>query len=74
MNEVLRYKPKKSRVGFPMVLPEFFIDIILQQHCGPGVGSAKSKGGKGSRCIGPNFLKSDSRKFQGLSKPVQELL
>jgi hypothetical protein len=27
--EALRYKPKKSRVRFPMVSLEIFIDIIL---------------------------------------------
>jgi len=49
-----------SRVRFPKVSLEFFIDIILLAHYGPGVDSASNSneyqeyfmGGKVGRCVG----------------------
>ena len=57
--EALRYKVGRSRVQFPIVSLEFFIDIILRQHCGSGVDSASNKNeyqeyflrGIGGRCV-----------------------
>ena len=33
----------RSRVRFPMVSLEFFIDISFRPHCGPGVDSASNR-------------------------------
>jgi len=49
----------RSRVRFPMVSLEFFSDMILRSHYGPGVDSASNRneyqvyflGGKGDWCI-----------------------
>jgi hypothetical protein len=41
--KVLRYKPGRSRVRFPMVSLEFFSDIILRSHYDPGVDSASNR-------------------------------
>jgi len=54
----------RSRVRFPMVSLEFFIDIILRPHYGPGVDSASNRneyqeyflGDKGGRSIGLTTL------------------
>jgi hypothetical protein len=55
----------RSQVRFPMVSLEFFIDIILWSHYGPGVGSASNRneyqeyllwGGKGGWCAGLTTL------------------
>ena len=43
LNEALRYKPGSSRVRFPMMSLEFFIDIILLPHYGHGVHSASNR-------------------------------
>jgi hypothetical protein len=49
----------RSRVRFPMVSLEIFIDIIFSAYCGPGVDSASNRNeyqkyflwGKGGRCV-----------------------
>ena len=54
----------RSRVRFPMVSLEFFIDIILPVALGPGVDSASKRNeyqeyfleGKGGRCVGLTTL------------------
>jgi len=54
----------RSRVRFPMVSLEFFFDITLPPHYGPGVDSASNRneyqeyslGRKGGRCVGLTTL------------------
>jgi hypothetical protein len=51
---------ERSRVRFPMVPFEFFIDIFFRPHYGPGVDSPANRNeyqeyflwGKGGRCVG----------------------
>ena len=45
----------RSRLRFPIGSLGFFIDLIFP-HCGPGVDSEISLGGKGGRCIGLRTL------------------
>ena len=59
-------KVGRSRVRFPMVSLEFFIDIILPTTLWPGVDSASNRkdceeyflGGKGDRCVGLTTFRS----------------
>jgi len=59
--EILSGSLCSSRIRFPMVSSEFFIDIILQAALWPHYGrtilvSGLSPGGKGSRCVGLKTL------------------
>jgi hypothetical protein len=55
---------RRSRVRFPIVSSEFFIDIILPAALWPGFDSASNRneyqeyllGGKGGRCLGLTTL------------------